>query len=109
MLTKKETRKRIYLDALNEYGVEEQVATLQELATVLALSCRKVVKSPSERSVMDLANSIADVEILIDQMKLLETLEEKEGIRKMVAYSKRAKIKKLKERVELTKQQKRYA
>lgn len=64
--------KKIYLDAIALYGSNEQLAMAQEEATELALAVRKYIRNPSAFTLDQLAGEIADVEIMIAQLEIIE-------------------------------------
>ncbi len=82
--------------ALNKWGLRAQLEMLQEEATELALATRSVIRGKVD-SVEELAGEIADVEIMIEQMKIAF---EDQSLRKQVGYIKRAKLRRLKGRLE---------
>lgn len=106
--TRKQKRADVYDIAIKKFGVAAQIGMLTEEALELALAARKVargfegnlpVKTVEEAEAIrdNLAEEIADVEIMIAQAKQMFNPE----FSKKIAYTKRAKIKRLKEGLEL--------
>lgn len=57
--------------AIDTWGEKSQIEMAQEEATELALACRKYIRKPdSEAAYQNLIEEIADVEIMISQLKL---------------------------------------
>lgn len=86
---------RIYVDAIKTWGVRAQLEMLQEEATELALAVRKFIRKRTEECEANLAEEIADVEIMIEQIKECAGTE----FQKKVSYTKRSKLRKLKNRL----------
>lgn len=58
---------------IKKWGVRSQLEMAQEEATELALAIRKFIRNGNDKAFQDLASEIADVEIMIEQMKIMET------------------------------------
>lgn len=61
--------KDIYERALEKWGHLSQLEMAQEEATELALAVRKHIRKNNEETFMAMCNEIADVEIMIEQLK----------------------------------------
>ena len=61
--------KDIYDRALEKWGRLSQLEMAQEEATELALAVRKHIRKNNEETFMNMCNEIADVEIMIEQLK----------------------------------------
>ena len=57
---------------IETWGEKSQFEMAQEEATELALAVRKFIRRGDDKSFQDLAGEIADVEIMIEQMKIIE-------------------------------------
>jgi len=68
---KKSEREIIYQGALDKWGERAQIEMAQEESTELALACRKIIRQKTESRLNDLASEIADVEIMIEQLKYM--------------------------------------
>ncbi|OPC36183.1 hypothetical protein [Elizabethkingia miricola] len=64
-------RHEIYLKAIKKWGIRSQYEMAQEEATELALAVRKHIRHNNIESFSNLAEEIADVEIMIEQLKLM--------------------------------------
>ncbi|WP_313515592.1 hypothetical protein [Sphingobacterium sp.] len=62
---------QILTRAIEKWGIPAQIEMLQEEATELALAARKELRKNNEESFENLAEEIADVSILIDQMNII--------------------------------------
>lgn len=93
-MKRKTKRLSIYLKAIRNWGIRTQLEMAQEEATELALAVRKMIKNPSAENQSAVAGEIADVEIMIEQLKVTYDLT------KEVGYIKRQKVRKLKKRLE---------
>lgn len=62
----------IYIRAIEKWGVKSQLEMAQEEAIELALAIRKFIRTPNERTLADLADEIADVDIMINQILRIE-------------------------------------
>jgi NTP pyrophosphatase (non-canonical NTP hydrolase) len=76
------SNKEIYRRAIDLWGERGQLEMAQEEATELALAVRKYIREPNMSRLDDLAGEVADVEIMVAQMKemipdLSHTVEEK--------------------------------
>lgn len=67
----KKERIEIYQKAINKWGGESQVEMLLEECIELALATRKHLRNNQRETFENLAEEIADVEIMIEQVKLL--------------------------------------
>ena len=90
----KEKREFIYGVAIKKWGNRAQLEMAQEEATELALAVRAVIRG-KDGSLEDLPGEIADVEIMIEQLKMMYP-----QLVKSVGYAKRTKIKRLKGRLD---------
>ena len=72
MLFTKQKRLDIYHSAILKWGKKSQLEMMQEEATELALAARKFTRYPIGKNLMQLAEEIADVEIMIEQVKIME-------------------------------------
>ncbi|WP_343320261.1 hypothetical protein [Sphingobacterium multivorum] len=63
--------RQILFNAIEKWGVPAQIEMLQEEATELALAARKQLRKNSEESLDHLAEEMADVSILMEQMTLI--------------------------------------
>ncbi|GEN74103.1 hypothetical protein [Chryseobacterium lathyri] len=97
-----ENRQEVYQMAIDKWGHVAQMEMLQEEATELAqsalklaLSARKFMRKDTAETFKNLASEMADVEIMIEQMKFMFP-----SIDPMVEEQKRYKVNRLKKRVE---------
>ena len=67
----KTERHNVYVKALAIYGQKAQLEMAQEEATELALAVRRIIRKPTSESFFELCSEIADVEIMIEQMKAM--------------------------------------
>ncbi|SHG28116.1 nucleoside triphosphate pyrophosphohydrolase family protein [Flavobacterium johnsoniae] len=81
------TDEEIMLYAVEIWGQRSQIEMAQEEATELALACRKFIRVISDENFQNLGSEIADVEIMISQLKLmfprLEEISVEQKIKKM--------------------------
>ncbi|WP_313418787.1 hypothetical protein [Sphingobacterium multivorum] len=63
--------RQILFNAIEKWGVPAQIEMLQEEATELALAARKQLRKNDEVSLDNLAEEMADVSILMEQMTLI--------------------------------------
>lgn len=61
----------IFKRAVDKWGERSQLEMLQEEATELALATRKFLRINDGKRLLDLVKEIADVEIMIEQFKLM--------------------------------------
>lgn len=92
-------RKRLYKKAIEKWGVSLQLVMLMEESAELIQATSKVLrKGDKENSVWrKLAEEIADVEIMIEQIKICAKLKE---FAKLVEIEKHDKLLRLKEMLE---------
>lgn len=64
-------RQNLYKVAIEKWGNEEQLKMLQEEATELALATRKFTRKATQQTADDLCGEVADVEIMIEQLKFM--------------------------------------
>lgn len=57
--------------AIEVWGERAQLEMAQEESTELALAIRKYIRQPNEERLNDMSGEIADVEIMIEQLKLM--------------------------------------
>jgi hypothetical protein len=75
-------------------GIRSQLEMAQEESTELALAIRKFIRQQNDERFDDMVGEIADVEIMIEQLKLMFP-----GIQEKVDPMKAFKINRLKERI----------
>jgi len=93
-MTEKE-KEIICKKAIETWGTESQLRMLQEESTELSLAAGKMCRYPDSVSTyLDLAEEIADVEIMIPQMDIIFP-----GLRKIISDFKSQKLKRLKQRL----------
>lgn len=63
-------RKTLYQKAIDTWGDRAQLEMAQEEATELALAIRKLIRG-KENAVAELVSEMADVEIMIEQIKFM--------------------------------------
>jgi len=85
----------IYQKAIDKWGQTAQLEMAQEEATELALAVRKFVRNTCDRTFHDLSNEIADVEIMIEQIKFMYP-----KITEDIDKNKKYKLNRLNERIE---------
>ena len=90
----KEDRTEIYLKAINKWGSTAQLEMAQEEATELALAVRKFVRDPSNIRINELADEIADVQIMIEQMETMMP-----NLNKIISERKKYKLTRLENRL----------
>jgi NTP pyrophosphatase (non-canonical NTP hydrolase) len=88
----------IYLKALEKWGALAQMEMAQEEATELALAIRKQVRNNNEESFKNLVDEIADVEIMIEQLKIIHN---QNNLRENVELRKAFKIERLEKRINI--------
>lgn len=64
-------REEVYKKAIGKWGDKAQLEMAQEEATELALAVRKFVRNPSSETLEHIAEEVADVEIMIEQLKFM--------------------------------------
>ena len=67
----KKNMEKILKAAIKKWGKRVQLEMAQEEATELALACRKFIRVQNEKNFNNIAEEIADVEIMIYQIKLM--------------------------------------
>ena len=93
----KPEKKRLYREAIKKWGVNSQLFMLIEESAELIQASNKVIRNGTEdkQSIENLANELADVEIMIEQFKEgLNWTGLKEKV-EFVKYCKLLKLKKL--------------
>ena len=60
-----------YKRAIEKWGVDAQMDMAQEESTELALAIRKYRRNPNDETFESLIGEIADVEIMIEQIRLI--------------------------------------
>lgn len=93
---KKQQREAIYKKAIETWGVKAQLEMLQEEATELALAARKYCRNIGNETYNNLAEEVADVEIMIEQLELMNPVL----FRNYVEVVKEQKLKRLEKRVQ---------
>ena len=63
-------RKTLYQKAIDTWGDRAQLEMAQEEATELALAIRRLIRG-KENAITELVSEIADVEIMIEQIKFM--------------------------------------
>lgn len=63
--------KKIYKQAIEKWGKRAQLEMAQEETTELSLAIRKFYRNENEKTFDDMANEMADVEIMIEQIKFM--------------------------------------
>ena len=61
----------VYIDAIKKYGSDNQVNMLYEETEELIVAISKYRRNPCEETITNVQEEIADVQIMIDQMKLI--------------------------------------
>lgn len=92
-----ELREGIYKRAIEEWGEKAQYEMAQEEATELALAIRKYIRKKDDDSYVDMISEIADMEIMIEQIKMMNR---KSYILKAIEMEKIYKVHRLKERLD---------
>ena len=64
-------REKVYKMAIDKWGEKAQLEQAQEEATELALAVRKHIRNNNNESFNNLIEEIADVEIMIEQIKFM--------------------------------------
>lgn len=65
------TNEEIMQLAIDTWGERSQIEMAQEEATELALACRKFIRNPNTTTLKDLGSEMADVEIMLEQLKMI--------------------------------------
>lgn len=63
--------REIYKRAIEKWGERFQLEMAQEETTELSLAIRKFYRNQSNKTFEDMANEMADVEIMTEQIKLM--------------------------------------
>lgn len=87
--------KEVFLKAIEVWGDRSQLEMAQEESTELALAIRKFMRQSTPERFSDLCGEIADVEIMIEQLKLMLP-----DSQKLVDEFKVFKINRLKDRLD---------
>ena len=90
------TREEVYKMAVEKWGEKVQLEMAQEEATELALAVRKHIRKNDKESFINLVEEVADVEIMIEQIKMMNNHF---GFQELVAAQKEYKITRLLGRV----------
>lgn len=88
------TKEDLFTMTITKWGERSQFEMAQEEAIELALACRRFIRQPTEERLHDLAGEIADVEIMIEQLKIMQ-----EKLPSMVKTIKALKLNRLEKRV----------
>lgn len=92
----KQQKEKIYSDAILLWGRRAQLEMAQEEATELALATRKFIRDgDNTQRYFDMAGEIADVEIMIEQIKFMLP-----SIEQYVETKKHEKLVRLEKRIE---------
>jgi NTP pyrophosphatase (non-canonical NTP hydrolase) len=90
--------KEILLKAINKFGVNKQIGVaieeMAELIKVLSKYSNRLEEYDNEKIRNDIAEEMADVEIMFDQLRLIFNMDYR------IDQNKKFKIERLKERVE---------
>jgi NTP pyrophosphatase (non-canonical NTP hydrolase) len=89
-----DSKEEIFEKAIEVWGIRSQLEMAQEESTELALAIRKFIRQQNDEKFDDMIGEIADVEIMIEQLKLMFP-----GIQEKVDPMKAFKINRLKERI----------
>lgn len=92
---KKTDRLELYKRAEKKWTQRSQLEMAQEESTELALACRKFIRQQNDTTFQKLCNEVADVEIMIEQLKMMYP-----SIETVVPNIKDAKLARLKERLD---------
>lgn len=92
-----EKRNEIYKLAIKTWGQRAQLEMAQEEATELALAVRKFTRNSDEKSFNNLIEEIADVEIMIEQISMMNNSIE---FRELVEQQKNFKLNRLNNRLQ---------
>lgn len=87
--------RQILTRAIETFGISAQYEMLQEEATELALAARKHVRMQNDETFENLAEEIADVSILMEQMTLIHP-----GITAKISKYRVEKMDRLEKRIE---------
>lgn len=71
----------IFIKAIEKWGAKSQYEMAQEEATELALAVRKHIRNNNEKTFSDLAGEIADVQIMIEQIYIMNPTMERKSAR----------------------------
>lgn len=85
---------KIYKMAIDKWGIKSQLEMLQEESTELSLATRKFIRHNNDERFVDMASEIADVEIMIEQMRICF-----DGLSNLVEEKKIEKLKRLEKRI----------
>jgi NTP pyrophosphatase (non-canonical NTP hydrolase) len=86
---------KVYKKAIEKWGVTAQLEMAQEEATELALAVRKFIRKQDGQSFAGMADEIADVEIMIEQIKFIYP-----EIAGVIEVQKKLKIERLEKRID---------
>lgn len=92
-----EKRNEIFKLAIGTWGQRAQLEMAQEEATELALAIRKHMRNSDQRSFNNLVEEIADVEIMIEQISMMNNSIE---FRELVEAQKEYKLIRLAKRLD---------
>lgn len=87
-------RQEVYQAAIKKWGQRSQLEMAQEEATELALAIRKYVRKPDGETFLRVADEIADVQIMIEQIIMMH-----DNSQDVINRRKEFKMKRLKNRV----------
>ena len=90
-----EKRKEIYSQAASLWGSGNQVDMMIEEASELTKALLKFRREPSPEKMLDVVQEIADVEIMLEQMKLMF-----DRIDNNIEIFKKAKLERLQKRIQ---------
>lgn len=63
--------KQLFIRTIEKWGRRSQLEMAQEESTELALSIRKYIRKDCPENYLSMASEIADVEIMIEQIKIM--------------------------------------
>lgn len=89
--------KKLYKDAVEKWGLPLQFGMLMEECAELIQATNKIMRKESPESWKQLAEEMADVEIMIDQLKSVINWQ---NLETHVAEYKEEKLQRLKKRIE---------
>lgn len=70
-MEKKIIESHVMKTAIDKWGERSQLEMAQEEATEFALACRKFIRKQNDKNFKNLGSEIADVEIMITQLKMM--------------------------------------
>jgi len=92
----KQEKEKIYKQAWGRWGATSQLVVAMEECAELIQSLSKIIRNETTENLLSAAEEIADVEIMIEQMKLIYIPLDRE-----VNEQKKLKLERLKNRLEI--------